>query len=61
MMFPASIPQPNKKRKSIPNMAKRGSNASGSGVYGLVITPTSIKVNAYTYLEGQNKKTYQKC
>ena len=44
-MFGPTVPAPHKKR-SIPNLDnKRGSNASGSGIYGLVINPKITKVS----------------
>ena len=43
-MFGPAVPAPHKKR-SIPNMDKRGSTASGSGLYGLVIPPKVTKVS----------------
>ena len=43
-MFGPTVPAPHKKR-SIPNMDKRGSTASGSGLYGLVIPSKNTKVS----------------
>lgn len=36
---------PTHKKRSIPNMNKRGSNASSSGLYGLVIPPKIVTVS----------------
>ena len=41
-MFGPGGPASRVKKASIPNMNKRGSNTSGSGIYGLVIPPKAV-------------------